>query len=339
MKYPYKTVSAFFPDNLHEFEKAQSFAIKNWQDSIDNAFDSFSRLFKFSNDTFNTLNRFQNENIEMYFKGTMNSSTSKNNKTLEDNEIIDNDEVKTGIAVVTGGIGGIGTAICQQLALENSRIVATYIKPEKEIAERWVEERAQEGINADIVECDVSDFDSCKSAVGLIEEKYSRVDVLVYCAGITRDAMLRKMEPENWHAVLDTNLDSVYNMTRCVVEGMVDRSYGRIINISSVNGQKGQFGQTNYSSAKAGMIGFSRSLAIELADKGITVNSICPGYVGTRMVEAIPEEVREAIIATIPAGRLAKPEEIAHAVAFLALPESAYITGTEIGVNGGLWTG
>ena len=339
MKHQYKTVSALFPESIYEFEKAQALAMKNWQDSIDNAFDSFSRLFKISNDTFNTLNRFQNNNIESYFKAPMNFSTSQNNKTTEAPADSNTDKVKTGVAVVTGGIGGIGTAICKQLAIENSQIVATYIKPEKELAENWVKERASEGISADIFECDVSDFESCSAAVRLIEEKYSQIDVLVNCAGITRDAMLRKMEPENWHAVLDTNLDSVYNMTRSVVENMLSRNYGRIINISSVNGQKGQFGQTNYSSAKAGMIGFSRSLAIELADKGITVNSVCPGYVGTKMVEAIPEEVREAIISTIPAGRLARPEEIARAVAFLASPDSAYITGTEVGVNGGLWTG
>lgn len=333
----YKNTSVLFPENVLGLNKAHTLALKNWHDSIDNAFDSFSRMFQFSNDTFSTINRFQNENLKMYFKSS--AGTSADVKSEEQDSTVKFNESRTDIVVVTGGIGGIGTAICKRLAEDTSKIVATYIEPEKEYAEAWLKERASEGMSVDILECDVSDFESCKKAIDKIEKKYGGIDVLINCAGITRDAMLRKMDTENWHAVLDTNLDSIYNMTRNVVNGMVKRKYGRIINISSVNGQKGQLGQTNYSSAKAGIIGFSRSLAIELADKGITVNSICPGYVGTKMVEAIPEEVRNAIIAQIPAGRLARPDEIGHAVAFLASPDSAYITGTELGINGGLWTG
>ena len=251
----------------------------------------------------------------------------------------DNDQVKTGIALVTGGIGGIGTAICQRLAEDNATIVATYIKAEKDYAKEWQKARNEEGLSADIIECDVSDFDSCQKASRVIEKKYERVDILVNCAGITRDAMLKKLEKKDWDAVIATNLDSVFNMTRSFVDGMKKRGYGRIINISSVNGQKGQFGQTNYSSSKAGMVGFTRALAVEVADEGITVNCVCPGYVATAMVDAIPDHVKQAIISQIPIGRLAAPAEIANAVGFLAGKDSGYITGTELAVNGGLWTG
>jgi len=241
-----------------------------------------------------------------------------------------------GIALVTGGVGGIGTAICQALSKDNAVIIGTYIAAEKEYAHKWQQEREKEGMNVDLFECDVSDFESCKNTAQNIEKHYGRVDVLVNCAGITRDAMLKKLDNDNWHKVMETNLETVFNITRNLVEGMIKRGYGRIINISSVNGQ---IGQTNYSSSKAGMIGFTRALAVELADKGIAVNCVCPGYVATKMVEAIPEHIKQAIISQIPLGRLAIPVEIANAVAFLAAKESAYITGTELAVNGGLWTG
>ena len=248
-------------------------------------------------------------------------------------------KIKTGIAVVTGGIGGIGTEICRRLATDGNLIVATYIAAEKDKAVEWKQQMELDGIDAEILECNVADFESCRLFAEKVEERYGQIDILVNAAGITRDAMLRKMDPANWHAVIETNLDSVFNVTRQFINGMLRNGYGRIINISSVNGQKGQFGQTNYSTAKAGMIGFTRSLALELADKGITVNCVCPGYVKTSMVAAIREDVLQSIINQIPAGRLASTTEIADAVAFLASKGSGYITGTELAVNGGLWLG
>jgi acetoacetyl-CoA reductase len=247
--------------------------------------------------------------------------------------------VKTGTAVVTGGTGGIGTEICRRLAGDGNRIIATCIAAEREQAAQWQIQLEKEGCEVEILVCDVADYESCKTFARLVEGRYGSVQVLVNAAGITRDAMLRKMTPEKWRAVIDTNLDSVFNVTRNFINGMLKNSYGRIINISSVNGQKGQFGQTNYSAAKAGMIGFSRALALELAGRGITVNCVCPGYVHTSMVAAIREDVLDGIIKQIPVGRLATAAEIADAVAFLAKKESAYITGTELAVNGGLWLG
>ena len=247
--------------------------------------------------------------------------------------------MRTGVAIVTGGIGGIGTEICKRMATGGNVVIATYIAAEKDKALMWKQELESTGLKVDVYECNVADFESCRIFAGQIEHKYGQIDILVNAAGITRDAMLRKMEPDNWHAVINTNLDSVFNITRNFINGMIRNKYGRIINISSVNGQKGQFGQTNYSTAKAGMIGFTRSLALELADKGITVNSVCPGYVRTSMLAAIREDVLDAIIKQIPAGRLASTSEIADAVAFLASENSGYITGTELAVNGGLWLG
>ena len=241
------------------------------------------------------------------------------------------------IALVTGGLGGIGTEICRKLALGGDRVIATHIAAEAEYARKWQRERREEKLDIDVIECNVTDFDACARMAADVEKIYGGVDVLVNCAGITRDAMLRKMGEEEWHAVLDTNLDSVFNVTKNVLEGMVGRHYGRIINISSVNALKGQFGQTNYSAAKAGMYGFTRALARELAEHGITVNTVSPGYVATRMVMAVPEDIRQQIVAKIPVGRLAEPAEIAHAVAFLAAEDSGYITGTDLSVNGGLF--
>jgi len=243
------------------------------------------------------------------------------------------------VVVVTGGTGGIGTEICKRLYADGHRVVATFLAAEADRAAAWREKHREAGFDIDIIECDVTDFSACRKMGRTLERKYGHVDILVNGAGITRDATLRKMDLENWHAVLDTNLDSVFNVTRNLINGMIRRRYGRIINISSVNGQKGQFGQTNYSAAKAGMIGFSKSLALELAGSGITVNSICPGYVETSMVEAIPEDIRNSIISRIPLGRLADPSEIADAVSYLAAEKSGYITGSEISINGGLYTG
>jgi acetoacetyl-CoA reductase len=183
---------------------------------------------------------------------------------------------------------------------------------------------------------DVSDFEAMGVMVKKIEADHGPVSVLVNCAGITRDSTFRKMTPEQWHSVISTNLDSVFNVTRHVIDGMIERGWGRIVNISSVNAVRGQFGQTNYSAAKAGILGFTKSLAQEVVRKGITVNAVSPGYVQTDMVMAIREDVRDKIVAEIPAGRLARPEEVADAVGFLASDNAAYITGTNLSVNGGL---
>ena len=240
------------------------------------------------------------------------------------------------VALVTGGIGGIGSAICGRFLREGYRVVATYIAAERDKAIQWRKDYQSAGYEIEIVECDVTDYDACAKVVETIVEDYATIDVLVNGAGITRDGTLRKMEQNDWRAVLTTNLDSVFNMTRNVIDHMIDNGYGRVISISSVNGLKGQFGQTNYATAKAGMIGFSKSLAREVAEYGITVNTLSPGYVATPMVMAVPEEIREHIVGKIPMGRLAEPQEIAQVVAFLADEKTTYITGTDISVNGGL---
>ncbi|WP_449421074.1 SDR family NAD(P)-dependent oxidoreductase [Piscirickettsia litoralis] len=199
------------------------------------------------------------------------------------------------IAVVTGGMGGIGAYIARKLADEGNKVVVTYNSggPNSERAQTWLAKQEAEGYDFDALFCNVSDFNSCKEITDEITSRYGRIDVLVNNAGITRDAQLKKMEQDDWKAVMDTNLDSVFNMTRNVINGMIDRNYGRVINISSINGQKGQFGQANYSAAKAGMHGFTKAVAQEVARKGITVNTISPGYIGTDMVMAIREDIRE----------------------------------------------
>ena len=245
--------------------------------------------------------------------------------------------MKKRIALVTGGVGGIGTAICKRLAQDGHFVVANYAIAGTE--ERWRTAMAAAGLNGDssaLAFGDVTDFDAMGAMVSEIEAEHGPVDVLVNCAGITRDSTFRKMTPEQWRAVLSTNLDSVFNVTRQVIDGMIERGWGRIVNISSVNAVRGQFGQTNYAAAKAGILGFTKSLAQEVVKKGITVNAISPGYVQTDMVMAIREDVRQKIVAEIPAGRLAMPEEVADAVAFLASDKAAYITGTNLSVNGGL---
>ena len=241
------------------------------------------------------------------------------------------------VALVTGGVGGIGTAVCKKLAADGHFVVANYAIPGTE--ERWSQAMAAAGLNGTqtaLAFGDVTDFDAMGEMVRGIESAHGPIAVLVNCAGITRDSTFRKMTLEQWRAVLATNLDSVFNVTRHVIDGMIERGWGRIVNISSVNAVRGQFGQTNYAAAKAGILGFTKSLAQEVVRKGITVNAISPGYVQTDMVMAIREDVRNKIVSEIPAGRLAMPEEIADAVAFLASDKAGYITGTNLAVNGGL---
>jgi acetoacetyl-CoA reductase len=243
------------------------------------------------------------------------------------------------LALVTGGTGGIGTEICLQLATAGHWVVTTFLPHEADLARAWQGARCADGFDIGLVECDVASFESCASMARQLRAKFGTVEILVNCAGITRDKSLGKMESEQWAAVIDTNLNSAFNVTRNLIDGMVERRFGRIVSISSVNGQKGQFGQTNYSAAKAGLFGFTMALAQEVASKGITANTVSPGYVDTSMVGAVPKEVRDAIVAKIPLGRLAKPREIAWAVGFLVAEESGYITGANLPVNGGLYMG
>jgi len=241
------------------------------------------------------------------------------------------------VALVTGGIGGIGTEICKTLYRQGRQGVAGFLPDEIKTARVWQETLKAEGFHFELAAGDVSKYSEAKNMVEEVTNRFGSVDILVNCAGITQDKLLRKMEHEQWKSVIETNLDSLFNVTRHVVEGMVARGYGRIINISSVNGQKGQFGQTNYSAAKAGVHGFTMALAQELAYKNITVNTVSPGYVRTRMTDAIPEPIRAKIVEGIPIGRMAEPREIAHAVGFLCEESSAYITGANLPVNGGLY--
>ena len=239
------------------------------------------------------------------------------------------------VAVVTGGMGGLGEAICLKLAALGNQVVATYSPGNTKSAE-WIADMKSRGHDMRAVQVDVVDADSCQKAVASIQAETGPVDILVNNAGITRDMTFKRMTKVDWDAVLSTNLDSVFNMTKQVCDGMVDRGWGRIINISSVNGQKGAFGQTNYSAAKAGMHGFSKALALEVARKGVTVNTISPGYIGTKMVLAIPKDVLDSkIIPQIPVGRLGKPEEVAGLVAYLCGDEAAFVTGANIAINGG----
>ncbi|MES9965719.1 MAG: acetoacetyl-CoA reductase [Sedimenticola sp.] len=241
------------------------------------------------------------------------------------------------VAVVTGGIGGIGTAICQRLANDGCQVVATYHPAEEEKLAEWSTAREAEGLEIGLAAGDVSSAKDSARMMAEIEAQYGDVDILVNCAGITRDTTMKRMEPEQWDAVINTNLNSVFYVTKPVWEGMLNRGFGRVINISSVNGQRGQFGQVNYAAAKAGMHGVTMTLAQEGATKNVTVNTVSPGYVKTAMTDAIREDIRESIIAGIPMKRMGLPEEIASTVAFLASDEQAYVTGANIPVNGGLF--
>lgn len=242
------------------------------------------------------------------------------------------------VAVVTGGIGGLGTAMCKALAEQGRRPVAVdYNGLSAEGVDKWKAARQAEGLDIPVYLADVTSFESCAEVCKKIEAEVGPIEILVNNAGITRDALFHKMTVEQWDQVLKTNLYSVFNMTKQVYEGMTARGWGRIVNISSVNGLRGQAGQTNYSATKAAIYGFNKALAQECVKKGVTVNSISPGYIGTEMVRAIREDVLQKIIATIPVGRLGEPSEIARTVAFLTAEDAGFITGEDITVNGGLY--
>jgi acetoacetyl-CoA reductase len=233
------------------------------------------------------------------------------------------------VAMVTGGTRGIGHAVVARLKADGFKVAAGYANDEATALATAKE------FGVMIVKGNVGEFDSCKRAVAEVEAELGPIDVLVNNAGITRDAMLHRMTPEQWNEVIFVNLASLFNMSRQVIDGMRQRGYGRIINITSINGQKGQMGQTNYSAAKAGAIGFTKALALETANKGITVNAVAPGYTDTEMVRAVPENVLQQIVAGIPVGRLGKAEEIAACVAFLAREDASFITGACLTANGG----
>jgi acetoacetyl-CoA reductase len=243
------------------------------------------------------------------------------------------DQLSKSVVLVTGSTGGLGTAICKKLYDSECKVVANHRNNKK--AKEWQLQMKSEGYEIDTFEGDVADFDSVKNMVAHIEAQVGPIDVLVNNAGITKDCRFSKMTKEDWENVLATNLTGVFNCTRHVINGMMDRQFGRIINISSVNAQRGQFGQTNYSAAKAGMHGFTKTLAMEVAKYGITVNTISPGYLGTDMVMAVPEKIREQIVAQIPVGRLGSTDEVAAVVSFLASEKTSFITGANISINGG----
>lgn len=239
-------------------------------------------------------------------------------------------------ALVTGGTGGIGTVICRKLSQLGYHVIANFHPAEQATINSWQKQQLADGFSIETLPADVSDYADCQQMADQIHQS-GGLYLLVNNAGIVRDATLKKLEPHHWQSVIDTNLGSLYNVSRQFVDAMMQAEAGRIINISSVNGQKGQFGQTNYSAAKAGVHGFTMALAQETASKGITVNTISPGFIDTEMVKSIPEQQREAIIASIPVRRIGQPEDIAHAVAFLADPASGYVTGINLAVNGGVF--
>ena len=239
------------------------------------------------------------------------------------------------VAVITGGMGGLGDSISTKMHATGYRVVVTH-SPSNTKAKDWLSEHKASGREFSAYPVDVADFDSCKECVARIAKEVGPVDILVNNAGITRDTRFKKMSKGDWDSVIRTNLDSVFNMTKQVMDGMVERGWGRVVNVSSVNGSKGAFGQTNYSAAKAGMHGFTKALALEVARKGVTVNTISPGYIGTKMVMAIPKDVLDAkILPQIPLSRLGKPEEIAGLIIYLCSDEAAFVTGANIAINGG----
>jgi acetoacetyl-CoA reductase len=239
------------------------------------------------------------------------------------------------VAVINGGMGGLGESISTKMSDAGYNVVVTF-SPSNKTAKAWLDEKNAMGHAFHAYPVDVADYDSCGRCVEQISREIGPVEILVNNAGITRDMTFRKMTKEDWDMVLRTNLDSVFNMTKQVCDGMVDRNWGRIINVASVNGSKGAFGQTNYAAAKAGMHGFTKSLALEVAKKGVTVNTISPGYIGTKMVTAIRPEILESkIIPQIPVGRLGKPDEVAGLIIYLCSEEAAFVNGANIAINGG----
>ena len=239
------------------------------------------------------------------------------------------------VAVVTGGMGGLGEAICVKLANMGIKVVVTY-SPSNTKYRSWLEDMKSRGHTFAAYPVDVVNYDDCAAKVAQMQREAGPVDILVNNAGITRDMTFKKMTKADWDAVMRTNLDSCFNMTKQVMDGMLERSWGRVINVASVNGQKGAFGQTNYSAAKAGIHGFTKALALECARKGVTVNTISPGYIGTKMVTAIPKEILDSkILPQIPIGRLGKPEEVAGLIIYLCSEEAAFVTGANISINGG----
>ena len=239
------------------------------------------------------------------------------------------------IAVVTGGMGGLGESISTKMADAGYKVVVTY-SPSNTKWKGWIDEMKGRGYAFGAYPVDVADFDDAAAKVTQIQKEMGAVDILVNNAGITRDMTFKKMTKADWDAVMHTNLDSCFNMTKQVMDGMVERGWGRVINVSSVNGQKGAFGQTNYSAAKAGIHGFSKALALEVAKKGVTVNTISPGYIGTKMVTAIPKEILDSkILPQIPKGRLGKPDEVAGLIIYLCSEEAAFVSGANISINGG----
>jgi acetoacetyl-CoA reductase len=239
------------------------------------------------------------------------------------------------VALVTGGMGGLGEAICRSLFRRGYRVATTY-SPHNDRASTWLSNQAKEGFTFSACQVDVADFESCRAGVMQVLAETGRIDILVNNAGITRDSTFKRMGYDDWLIVRQTNLDSVFNMSKLVMHGMLENEWGRIINISSVNGQKGAFGQTNYAAAKAGVHGFTKALALEVASKGITVNTVSPGYLRTNMVMQVPKDVLEdKIIPQIPLGRLGEPEEVAALVAYLCSEEAAFVTGANIAINGG----
>lgn len=239
------------------------------------------------------------------------------------------------IAVITGGMGGLGETISTKMHDAGYTVVLTH-SPTNQKAPEWLAGMKERGYQFKAFPVDVADYDSCAKCCDRIATEAGPIDILVNNAGITRDMTFRKMGKADWDAVIRTNLDSVFNMTKQVCDGMADRGWGRIINVSSVNGQKGAFGQTNYAAAKAGMHGFTKALALEVARKGVTVNTISPGYIGTKMVTAIPKEILDSkILPQIPIGRLGKPEEVAGLIIYLCSEEAAFVTGGNISINGG----
>ena len=239
------------------------------------------------------------------------------------------------IALITGGIGDIGTATCRELSQLGAKVIAADHLP-KERGEAWCKEQKQAGFDFEYVTLEITSFENCALVAEDVAKRFGPIDILVNAAGTINDAVLRKMTKQQWDDVVHTDLDSMFNVTRQFINSMIDRQYGRIINLSSVNGEKGQFGQTNYSSAKSGVYGFTKSLAQEVAKFGITVNSVSPGYVDSKMVHSINQPVLDKIIEGIPVKRLAKPEEIAWSIAFLASERSGFITGSNLAINGGI---